>query len=127
MLIPGNLFRAALAILVLAMSSAGFCATAVAQQQRSQTIYIPDPTPRPPDLQQIYAQDPLQKAKEQHDALIRNALRRQQIVTNTDKMALLAQEMHDDLISTNPDGRNSERAAEIERLAKKIRSLEKEH
>lgn len=127
MVIPGNILRPVLTILVLALASAGLCATVAAQMSNSRIASLPDPTPRDIPLDKVYAQDPMQKARQQHDALVRNALRRQEIVTNTDKMALLAQEMYDDLVSTNPDGRNSQRAAEIEKLAKKIRSLEKEH
>ena len=126
MLIPGNLLRPVLTILILAMVSTGLCATAAAQMSNDRMASLPDPTPRDIPLDKIYAQDPMQKARQQHDALVRNALIRQQIITNVDKMALLAQQMSDDLASANSDGRNSERVSEIEKLAKKIRSLEKE-
>jgi len=43
MLIPGNLLRPTLTILILAMAPCGLCATGAAQS--SPRLNIPDPTP----------------------------------------------------------------------------------
>jgi|GEM_PF-4538934 len=65
----------------------------------------------------------MEKVKGQQELLVRDALRHKQVIKDIDKMALLAQQMQDELKSTNPDGRNGQRAAEIEKLAEDIKSV----
>ena len=108
------------------MASCGLWATAAAQS--SPRLNIPDPTPtRRPGPDQLDATVQMEKVKEQQERLVRDALRHKQVIKDIDKMAVLARQMQDELKSTNPDGRNSQRAAEIEKLAEDIKSLEKQH
>jgi hypothetical protein len=69
----------------------------VAAQQHSQSIYLPDPTPRPPDLQRQYGDDPAQRAREEQAAKLRKALMMQQVVTETNALSVLAQELKDEM------------------------------
>ena len=89
----------------------------------SQNITLKDPTPRPPDLQRQYADDPVARAKQQQAALAESELRRQQVLAATNKLVLLTQELKDEMAknsaaSTNPD---SIKAQEIEKLARQVR------
>ena len=96
-----------------------------AQQQggTQQNIELKDPTPRPPDLQKIYGSNQTDQAKQQEAAALRSAQLRQQVVDATNKLYLLAQELHDDVAGTK-DPRtsiNAAKAAQIEKLAKAVR------
>ena len=94
-----------------------------------QPLYLPDPTPRPPDLEKIYAQNPEQKAREQQIAQMRNAQRHALIATDTDKITSLAGQLRDDLAQGTADiniAYNAQKAAEIQKLAKAIKNLEKQ-
>jgi hypothetical protein len=87
-------------------------------------IYLPDPTPRPPDLQRQYSNDPVARAKQQQAALLRAAQRRQQVVLDTNDLLQLAQELKDDLAKHNDSPTmipNATKPEEIEKLAKTIK------
>jgi hypothetical protein len=103
-----------------------FCAAAFSQQQgnATQAIQLKDPTPRPPDLQKIYGNNPADQAKQEEATALKNAQLRQQVVEATNKLYLLAQQLHDDVASTGKDPRtslNAAKAAQIEKLAKTVR------
>jgi hypothetical protein len=92
--------------------------------QVQQQIYLPDPTPRPPDLQREYGDDPVSRARQQQIALIRKAQRRQEILTTTDRLILLAAELRDETVKHETGSSmkaRSVKAEEIERLAKKVK------
>ena len=87
--------------------------------QVQQQIYLPDPTPRPPDLQREYGDDPVSRARQQQIALIRKAQRRQGILAATDRLILLAAELRDETGSSM--SARAVKAEEIEKLAKKVK------
>lgn len=92
--------------------------------QVQQQIYLPDPTPRPPDLQREYGDDPVSRARQQQIALIRKAQRRQEILTTTDRLILLAAELRDETVKheTGTSMRaNAVKAEQIEKLAKTVK------
>ncbi len=104
-------------------------ATAQTNEVR-QPLYIPDPTPRPPDLEKVYAQDPEQKVREQKIAQMKNAQRIAQIAEDTDKIAALASQIHEDFAQGAANiniAYNAQKVAEIQKLAKAIKGLEKQH
>lgn len=94
----------------------------------SQTIMLKDPTPRPPDLQRQYAEDPVARARQQQAALAQSRLRRQQVMAMTNQLVLLAQELKDEIAkndkgaSTNP---GSIKAQDIEKLVKQLKKAMK--
>lgn len=103
-----------------------FCAASLPQQQgpTQQSIQLKDPTPRPPDLEKIYGSGQPDQAKQQEAAALKSAQVRQQVVEATNKLYLLAQQLHDDVASTGKDPRtslNAAKAAQIEKLAKSVR------
>src|SRR5260370_4592291 len=72
-------------------------ATKIAGQQPSQHINLPDPTPRPPDLQRQYGDDPAQRAREEQAAKLRKAMMREQVLTETNELSVLAQELKEEV------------------------------
>lgn len=92
-------------------------------------LYLPDPTPRPPDLEKIYAQNPEQKEREQQIAQLKNTQRLAQIAADTDRIATLAGQVRDDLSRGAADVNfpyNAQKVNEIQKLAKAIKNLEKQ-
>ena len=93
-----------------------------------QQIYLPDPTPRPPDLQREYGDDPVSRARQQQIALIKKEQRRQEVVTATDRLILLAGELRDEAAKHETGSSMRARAVkaeEIEKLAKKVKENSK--
>lgn len=80
------------AALILALIG---CAGAAAQSTKpaQQPLYLPDPTPRPPDLEKKYETDSAEQARQQQLAALRAVQLRQQIVAATDKLLLLTQQL----------------------------------
>lgn len=102
------------------------CYCAAQQQQGSQRIYLPDPTPRPPDLHDKYKDDPLERARQQRAAQLHQAQLRQQLTAATDRMAQLAQQLKDDVEKEDsPLSVSAQKAAEIEKLAKTVKNTMK--
>ena len=115
--------RRILTAVLLPLSFAwGACALSEAQVQ--QVIMLPDPTPRPPDLQREYGDDPVARARQQQLALLKKAQLRQEVVVATDRLVLLATELRDGAAkheagtSMRP---GAVKAEEIEKLAKKVK------
>lgn len=125
---PTKLITAAATILLLgAAPTATVAAQGNGGVQQQNPIYLPDPVPRPPDLEKIYEQNPQQKAREQEIVRIKNAQRRLQIAEDTDKISALADQLRQSLkesATNNPDV-NAQKVAEIQKLAKAIKNLEK--
>jgi hypothetical protein len=118
-------------LLAAAALLCAFSPVAVAQGQQGQpqqSIQLKDPTPRPPDLEKIYGISQTDQAKQQEAAALKNAQLRQQVVDATNKLYLLAQQLHDDVGSAGKDPRtslNAAKAAQIEKLAKTVREKTK--
>lgn len=112
-----------LAVSVVALSLQTIIASA-AFAGPQQSIYLPDPTPRPPDLQRQYSDDPAERAKQEQAAKLLNKMRLQQVTLATNTMLTLAQEMKDQL--SNQDQRSTMtsemlKAGQIESLARKVK------
>lgn len=92
--------------------------------QVQQQIYLPDPTPRPPDLQREYGDDPVARARQQQIALLKKAQRRQEVLAATDRLILLAAELRNEA-AQHEAGRsmkaNAAKAEQIEKLAKTVK------
>ena len=105
----------------------GIPSSGVAQEGTvRQPLNLPDPTPRPPDLEKIYEQTPQQKAREQEIQRIKNAQRRQLITTDTERVAVLAAQLRESLkqgAADNDPALNAQKVAEIQKLAKTIKNL----
>ncbi len=112
---------------VLLMCTSGRVA---AQSHGSQSIYLPDPTPRPPDLHREYSDDPVQRERQQQLARLRNAQLLQQVVLSTNSLSLLAQQLKDEVATHDkaaPMSQEAMKAEEIEKLAKRVKEAMKSH
>jgi hypothetical protein len=93
-------------------------------------VLIPDPTPRPPDLQRDYGNDPAQAKKQQELMALKNQLRAREIWLDVNKLLLYAQELKAEVSiheKGSPMTTNSIKAGEIEKLAKEVKEKLKEH
>lgn len=126
---PTKLITTAAAILLFgAVPTVITAAQGKSGVQQQNPIYLPDPVPRPPDLQKIYEETPQQKAREQEIKRIKNAQRNQLITTDTERISLLAAQLRESLkqgAADNNPAMNAQKVAEIQKLAKSIKDLEK--
>ncbi len=110
-------------LIVLAGVSYGLSHFAAAQT--NQQIYLPNPTPRDPDLHDKYKDDPALRARQQYAAQLRQAQIRLQVTAAADRLAQLAQQLKDEMEKDpkeTPLSISAEKAAEIEKLAKSVKT-----
>jgi hypothetical protein len=116
-----NRLRSIRRLIAVAAVSCGLCYVAAAQNP----IYLPNPTPRDPDLHDKYKEDPLEKVRQQQAAQLRKAQVRQQVAAATDRLAQLAQQLKDEMEKGDkgsPLSVGAQKAAEIEKLAKTVKN-----
>jgi hypothetical protein len=104
------------------------CAAAAGNAQHSQSIYLPDPTPRPPDLQREYGDDPVARARQREEARLRSSMRLQEVVSATNQLTVLAQQLKDQMDKRDkgtPMSAEMVKTEQIEKLAKKIKETMK--
>jgi hypothetical protein len=110
---------------LVVVAGVSYCLFSSGTAQVNQNISLPNPTPRDRDLHDVYKDDPTAKIKQQQAAMIRQAQLRQQAITATDRMAQLATQLKDDMEKHElggPLNPYAQRAAEIEKLAKTVKS-----
>jgi len=93
--------------------------------QTNQQIYLPNPTPRDPDLHDKYKDDPVLRARQQYAAQLHQAQIRQQVAGGADRLAQLAQQLKDQMEkgpNDTPLSISAEKAAEIEKVAKSVKN-----
>ena len=115
-----NAIRRLLAVTGL---SCGLCYFGAAQT--NQQIYLPNPTPRDPDLHDKYKDDPVLRARQQYAAQLHQAQIRQQVAGGADRLAQLAQQLKDQMEkgpNDTPLSISAEKAAEIEKVAKSVKN-----
>ena len=109
-------------LIAVAAVSYGLGCFAAAQNQQ---VYLPNPTPRDPDLHDKYKEDPLERVRQQQAAQLRQAQVRQRVAAATDRLAQLAQQLKDEMEKGDKDSPlsiSAEKAAEIEKLAKTVKN-----
>ena len=118
-------------ILLTSLMMISMCdAEAVAQATKPppQQLNLPDPTPRPPDLEKKYETDSPEIARQQQLAALKAAQIRQQVIVATDKLLLLAQELEAD-VSKHENGvamtPQVVKVEQIEKLAKTVKEKTK--
>lgn len=117
-----------LAITRIAATALLLGATAAGSAQHSQSIYLPDPTPRPPDLQREYGDDPVARARQREEARLRSNMRLQEVISATNQLTLLAAQLKDEMDRHDKGGPMSAemvKTEQIEKLAKKIKETMK--
>lgn len=94
----------------------------LAQDGEVHHVYIPNPTPRDPDLKQVFDNTPANQKKQQ-EILLKNQLRAREIWLQSNQILLLAQQLQQEVLSGNKPATmsaNAAKAAEIEKLAKSV-------
>ena len=108
---------------VLVFCLFAFSRLAMAQGTPSLGHQLPNPTPRPPDLQKLYDQDPTIREKMLRAIAVKNELRQEKVVATTDRLVLLAHDLKDRVAKNDSTSvsTESDTAEEIERLAKIVK------
>src|SRR5215470_603311 len=116
--------------IVVAVMLTTHCETAISQATKpaQQPLYLPDPTPRPPDLERQYGGDPAALARQQELAALRSAQLRQQVIVATDKLLTLTQQLKADMEKREaavPMVSQAGKVEQIEKLAKTVKEKTK--
>lgn len=85
---------------------------------------LPNPTPRPYDVRQKYDQDPMAKQKMEHAIAVKNELRQEKVVSDTEKLFLLASQLKASVqehVNNGSPYPGSLEAEQIEKLAKTVK------
>jgi hypothetical protein len=96
-----------------------FTSTATCQNSPPPHVVIPNPTPRPNDLEQQYGDDS-KDGKKQRDVLIQNQLRAREIWLESNQILLLAQQLQQDVPGTKSMTANAAKVGQIEKLARSV-------
>jgi|SRR5580700_7483536 hypothetical protein len=104
-------------------------AAALGQNPPPAHVYIPNPTPRPPDLKQEYSDNPADQKK--NDAIsIQNQLRAREIWLESNQILLLAQQLQEEILSDKKSTAmtaSAAKAGKIEKLAQSVQEKLKVH
>lgn len=124
------MLRAGSMILSAVILVIGECGGAAAQSTKPppQQLNLHDPTPRPPDLEQKYSTDPAEAARQEQLAAVKAAQIRQQVISATDKLLQLTQELQAGVAGHEKDTPMTPQVVEaeqIEKLAKTVKEKTK--
>ena len=104
-------------------------AASMAQNPPANHVIIPNPTPRQPDLKQVYGETPEEQEKQQAVSL-QNQLRAREIWLESNQILLLAQQLQQEILSGKKSASmeaNAAKAGQIEKLAKSVQQKMKTH
>jgi hypothetical protein len=102
---------------------------ALGQSPPQHEVFIPNPTPRQPDLEKVYDDNPADK-KKQEALSIQNQLRAREIWLESNQILLLAQQLQQEILSdkkSNSMTANAAKAGRIEKLAQSVQEKMKVH
>ena len=108
------------AFLVLALIACN--RVALAQNASPPKVVIPNPTPRPPDLEKEYGEDS-KDSKKQDQLSIQNQLRAREIWLESNQILLLAQQLQQEILSDKKSASmaaNAAKVGQIEKLAQSV-------
>lgn len=91
-------------------------------QDPQRSVYIPNPTPRDPDLKEVFHETPADQEK-QRVISIKNQIRAREIWLETNQIMLLAQQLQQEILSDKKSTSmetNATKAGQIEKLAKSV-------
>ena len=92
--------------------------------ERRDPHILPNPTPRPYDVRNRYDQNPAEKQKLEHAIAVKNQLRQERVVSDTEKLFLLAAQLKANVEQHSKAGApypESLKAEQIEKLAKTVK------
>jgi hypothetical protein len=113
-------------ILLTSLMTISMCdAGAVGQATKPPTppLNLPDPTPRPPDLERKYSTDPAEAARQQQQAALKAAQIRQQVMTATDKLVSLTQELEADVAKREHGTAMTPQVVKVEQIEKLAKTV----
>ena len=119
----GSLEKASFLLCVL------FSLPAPSVEQTPTHIELSNPTPRQPDLKQVYGDTP-EEQKKQQELSLQGQLNARDIWLESNQILLLAQQLQQDVLSRGESTSmqaNAAKAAQIEKLAKTMREKMKAH
>jgi len=97
---------------------------AAGQNPPANHVIIPNPTPRQPDLEQVYGDD--SQAKKKREALsIQNQLRAREIWLESNQILLLAQQLEQDVLPGKKSASMAASAAKVGKIEKLAQSVQK--
>jgi len=106
------------------------CTAAIyGQEQNPPRVIIPNPTPRPPDLDQQLGDNPADQKKREVVSL-QSQLRAREIWLESNQILLLAQELQQEVVLKKkplPLAAEAAKAAKIEKLARTVQDNMKMH
>ena len=95
----------------------------------SQSVNVPNPTPRPLDPHDIFRDDPVARVRQQQLLALKRTQRHTQVVTDTDNILMLAQliRVHQATAASaeNAAGSDIIGTEQIEKLAKRVKENSK--
>jgi hypothetical protein len=103
---------------ILALASAA----SMAQNPPPNHVIIPNPTPRQPDLKQVYGDSPADQEK-RATISIQNRLNAREVWLESNQILLLAQQLQHEILSGKKSASmaaNAAKAGQIEKLAKSV-------
>ena len=95
------------------------CEACMAQNPPASHVVIPNPTPRQPDLKQVYGDTP-EDQKKQQELSLQGQLNAREVWLESNQLLLLAQQLQQDVLSGKKSASmqaNAAKAAQIEKLA----------
>jgi len=93
-----------------------------AQDQERHDVYLPNPTPREPDLKQVLRDTPADQEKQRVISL-QNQLLAREIWLESNQILLLAQQLQQEMVAGKKSASmqaNAAKAGQIEKLAKSV-------
>jgi hypothetical protein len=94
----------------------------MAQNPPANHVIIPNPTPRQPDLKQVYGDNPADQEK-QATLSIQSQLNAREVWLESNQILLLAQQLQHEIFSSKKSASmaaNAAKAGQIEKLAKSV-------
>lgn len=98
----------------------GLLLSAASMAQVPAHVELPNPTPREPDLKQVYGDTP-EEQKKQQELSLQGQLNAREVWLESNQILLLAQQLQQDVLSGKKSASmhaNAAKAAQIEKLAK---------
>jgi hypothetical protein len=110
--------KLSLSVAVAVVSLTCFSSAAPAQTSKTQSISLPDPTPREIDPHLLYGGDSAAQSRAQQTIEARNAKRRELIQWAANQLVLLSQRLQTDVAASRPGEPLTPAAANAERIEK---------
>lgn len=93
------------------------------QEQNPTRVVIPNPTPRPPDLKQEFGDSPADQ-KKRETISIETQLRAREVWLESNQILLLAQQLHQEIVSGKKSTSMAADAAKVAKIEKLAQTMQ---